>query len=75
MEAMKSSQLAIANSGYKTAEEAIYIQDSCWALLITLWKLNLLHYPDDDEDSEEAYFHHKSLVEMWYQLYMERKGS
>ena len=54
------------------------IDNACWHLITLLWRLDLIPYCQDAMDNDPdsyAYFHQKNLVSMWYQLYMELKGS
>ena len=67
-----------SSEGYRAVEYEMDIERSSWYLITLLWRLDIISYDtsdiDDDFDSHR-YFHQKELVSMWYQLYMERKGS
>jgi hypothetical protein len=60
-----------SSEGYTTVEEMLDIEDSCWALITLLWKLDVLKYDSSigGDIDLERYGHQKELVEMWRDLY------
>lgn len=71
------SELSKASKGYISVEDMLYIEDTCWEFLTLLWRLEILKYNSsiDGDFDDDRYAHQRELVSMWYQLYMERKGS
>ena len=72
------TQLQKASTDYATVEAMLDIEDSCWHLITLLWKLDVISYDssniEDDFDSFR-YGHQRSLVDVWYRLYMELSKS
>ena len=70
---MIGTQLDKAVREYSRIDSIIDTHDVCWTLIGFLYKLNISS--DNGSGSEDLYRYHAKLVNMWYQLYMERKGS
>jgi hypothetical protein len=71
------TQISKSRFDWTRREDTVDLENACWSLITLLWKLDVIKYDSDwrDDFDSDRYGHQKGLVQMWYQLYMERKGT